>query len=276
MVARYSSISAALVIALALVPAAPSGTYADPSGDAGSAGDISGVVVDGVPATSLIVFRISGTNLATSVVNPLNLSIDSDSNPLTGDLKHHGTDYWFSVDDNSYWFARWNGSDWVDSAPSTVEVVGDTSQITISVRTQEIGGAAAFNFVAWTDVPGRGKDSAPNDDVSHYSLEANGPGIDSVDVKTSPSSGPRAGKQFVIVPTGLRLEPDGSTTQTPVLPESYACAAKLGTRALVGRGIGRCTFALPKKNSRGKRLEVMLTVDYEGSTKTVPFLFRVR
>jgi hypothetical protein len=172
---------------------------------------------------------------------------------------------------NSYWFTLERSIvDW--PRPSRA---GDTSQITISADTQEIE-AAAFNFVAWTDVPGRVKDSAPNDGVSHYSLEANGPGIDSVDVKTSPSSGPRAGKQFVIVPTGLRLEPDGSTTQTPVLPESYACAAKLGTRALVGRGIGRCTFALPKKNSRGKRLEVMLTVDYEGSTKTVPFLFRVR
>jgi hypothetical protein len=276
MLARFSQITAAVVATLALVPTASSGTYSDASGDAGSAGDITGVVVEGIPASSQIIFRISGTNLATSVVNPLNLSIDSDSNPLTGDAEHHGTDYWFWVDDGSYWFAHWNGSDWVDTPRVTVEVLGAQNQITITVNTAEIGGATAFNFVAWTDLLGRDKDSAPNDGVFNYSFEANGPAIVSVDVKTNPSSGPTTGKQFVISPTGLGLPADGRAVQSPVLPESYACSTRLGTRALVGRGTGRCTFAIPKRNSRGKRLSVVLTVNFQGSAKSFPLLFKVR
>jgi hypothetical protein len=180
------------------------------------------------------------------------------------------------VADGSYWFTHWNGLDWVDAPRVTVEAFGDNSQITISVNTAEIGGAAAFNFVAWTDLLDTDKDSAPNDGVFNYSLAVNGPGIESVEVKTSPSSGPRAGNQFVIIPTGLRLPPDGRTIQTPVLPDSYACAAKLGTRALMGRGAGRCTFGLPKRTSRGKRLSVVLTLNYQGSVKSFPLLFKVR
>jgi hypothetical protein len=276
MLARFSPITAALVAAVVLVPTASSGTYADASGDSGAAGDITGVVVEGVQASRQVVFRISGRNLATSVVNQLNLSIDSDSNPLTGDVEHHGTDYWFGVDDDSYWFPHWNGSDWGGTLRTTAVVMGDNSQITIAVNTAEIGGATAFNFVAWTDLLGRDKDSAPNDGVFNYSFEANGPAIVSVDVKTNPSSGPATGKQFVISPTGLGLPADGRAVQSPVLPESYACSARLGARALVGRGTGRCTFAIPKRNSRGKRLSVVLTVNYQGSAKSFPLLFKVR
>ena len=277
MLARLSPITAALVAAIVLVPTASSGTYADASGDSGAAGDITGVVVEGVQATRQVIFRISGGNLATSVVNQLNLSIDSDSNPLTGDVEHHGTDYWFGVDDDSYRFAHWNGSHWDDNTlHTTVDVMGDNSQITIAVNTAEIGGATAFNFVAWTDLRGRDKDSAPNDGVFNYSFEANGPAILSVDVKTSPSSGPTTGRQFVISPTGLGLPADGRAAQSPVLPESYACSARLGARALVGRGTGRCTFAIPRRNSRGKRLSVVLTVNYQGSAKSFQLRFKVR
>jgi hypothetical protein len=272
---RFTPTTAAVIAALTLVPPASSGTYGDASGDAGAAGDITGLAVDGVRATGQVVFRISGTNLATSVVNPLNLSIDSDSNPLTGDVQHHGTDYWFFVDDDSFWFAHWNGSEWVDSPRPTIDVLGDTSRITISVHTADIGGATTFNFYAWTDLPGRGKDSAPNDGLYNYSLEVNGPEIESVGVQTTPLAGPRPGKQFAITPAGLNLPPDGRTTPMTVVPDSYACVARLGTRALVGRGTGGCTFAIPKKNSRGKRLSVVLTVDYQGSAKGFPLLFRV-
>jgi len=48
-----------------------------------------------------------------------------------------------------------------------------------------------------------------------YSFDANGPEIDSVDLRTTPSTGPKAGKPFVIVPTGLKLPPDGRTKPAP-------------------------------------------------------------
>ena len=77
------------------------------------------------------------------------------------------------------------------------------------------------------------------------------------------------------MPTGLKLPPDGRTTPTAILPESYSCNAKLGAKRLAGSGTGGCTFAIPKKKARGKRLTVQLTVNYQGATKTVPLTFKV-
>jgi hypothetical protein len=272
---RAGPIAIVLAAALVFVPAASSGTYSDPTGDSGAAGDIAGVTVSSDKQTGQIVFRIAGTNLASSGLNPLFLTIDSDANPSTGDLTDHGSDYWFGMDAGTYGFERWDGSDWVDTANSTVRISGDTREIAISVNRSELGNTSSFNFVASTFfVLGSTRDYAPNDGAYNYTFEANGPRIDSVDMRTTPSSGPRAGRRFVVTPTGLKLPPDGRTTTTPTAPESYSCASKLAGRTLAGKGTGRCTFAIPKK-ARGKRLTVLLTVNYQGATKTFPFTFKV-
>jgi hypothetical protein len=44
----------------------------------------------------------------------------------------------------------------------------------------------------------------------------------------------------------------------------------------MGGGVGCCSFTIPRKNSHGKRLNVVLTVSYQGATKSVPLLFKVR
>jgi len=43
----------------------------------------------------------------------------------------------------------------------------------------------------------------------------------------------------------------------------------------VGRATGGCAFSIPKKKARGKRLTVVLTVNYQGATKSVPMTFKV-
>jgi len=125
-------------------------------------------------------------------------------------------------------------------------------------------------------VPDKVFDNAPNEGAFNFSLEANGPQIDSVAVQTTPSAGPKAGKKFIVVPTGLKLPPDGRTSTFPILPESYSCTAKLGAKRLAGSGTGQCTITIPKKKARGKKLTVQLTVVYEGTTKVVPLTFTVR
>jgi hypothetical protein len=273
---RAGPLAAALVAALLLVPSASSGNYTDPSGDSGAAGDITGISVIGDKTSGQLVFTIAGSNLASSGLNPLFLTIDSDSNPLTGDLTDHGTDYWFGMDDTGYGFQHWTGSDWVDTSSLSVQIRGNTSSITISVNRSELGNSSTFNFYASTFyVLGSQRDSAPNDGAFNYSFDTNGPRIDGVDVLTTPAAGPRAGKRFVVKPSALKLPPDGRTSTTAILPESYSCRAKLGARALAGQSVGRCTFAIPKKKSKGKRLTVQLTVTYEGATKTVPLTFKV-
>src|SRR5580765_5970907 len=198
---RAGPIAVALMAALVLVPTASSGNYTDPAGDSGAAGDITSVNVVGDKNGGQLVFRISGSNLATGRENPVWLSIDSDSNPLTGDLTDHGTDYWFGVDGRTYGFQHWNGSDWVDTPYATVQVSTRSNQIMISVNRSELGNTSALNFVASTFsfstvtasgsiILAGGSDLAPNDGAYNYSFETNGPRIDSVDVQTTRSAGP--------------------------------------------------------------------------------------
>jgi len=269
-------IVAVLMAALVLVPSAASGNYTDPAGDSGAAGDITSVTVAGDKGGGALLFKITGTNLASSEKNVLFLNIDSDANPLTGDLTSSGADYSFVMDDGSYWFDRWDGAHWVEAPRSTVRITGGTTQIMLSINRSEIGNSSDFNFNATTlSLSEIAFDAAPNDGGYNYSFEANGPQIDSVDVQTTPSTGPRAGKRLVVVPTGLKLPPDGRAIATPVLPESYSCIAKLGAKQLAGSGKGGCTIAVPKKKARGKRLTVQLTVTYQGVTKVVPLTFQV-
>jgi hypothetical protein len=275
---RAGPIAAVLMAALVLVPTASStSNYTDPSGDNRSAGDITGVTVAGDKGSGQLVFRVSGTNLATSDDNLLFLDIDSDSNPMTGNILSDGTDYTFLVGGGSYGFAHWNGSDWVDTPSLSVTVAGGSSQIIISVNKSELGNPSDINFDAWTvNVSDRSIDSAPDDGAYNYSLDANGPQINSVDAQTTPAAGPKAGKKFVVQPTALHLPPDARTTPANPAPDSYSCTAKLGAKKLIGTGTGGCTFSIPKKKSKGKTLSVQLTVNFQGAAKVVPLTFKVR
>jgi hypothetical protein len=268
--------AAVLTAALILVPTASSGTYTDPTGDSSTAGDLVSVTVAGDKTSGQLLFRITGTNIASSDTTPLFLDIDSDANPLTGDISFNGSDYEFGVDNTSYGFSHWDGSNWVATPDLSVQVSGNTSQILISVNRSELGNTSMFNFFALTfNSADRSFDGAPDRGAFNFSFDANGPQILSVDVKKTPAAGPKAGKRFVIAPTGLKLPPDGQVTPPTILPESYSCTAKLGAKKLA-TGKGVCSIAIPKKNAKGKRLTVLLTVNYEGAVKVVPLTFKVR
>jgi hypothetical protein len=281
---RAGPLAAIAALALAVAPAASSGNYGDASGDAiGGAGDVTAVTVAGDKGTGQLVFRIAGTNIASSKQNVLFLDIDSDANPNTGDLEDGGADYSFVVDDDSYDFVHWSGSNWAETSASTVRITGNTSQITVSVNRSDLGNAADFNFtvsalnlVMNNGTAQIGLDAAPDDGAYNFSFDANGPQINTVDVQSTPSAGPRAGKKFAVLPTALHLPPDGRTTPVTIAPEGYSCTSKLGAKKLAGTGAGRCTFSIPKKKSRGKKLTVQLTVNYQGAAKVVPLTFKVR
>jgi hypothetical protein len=267
------------VLALVLVPSASSqGLYADPSGDNGSAGDITGITVASDKATGQVEFTISGTNLSSGSDQGTALAIDSDANPLTGNTGWVGADYIFGLESDGYWFfGHWTGSGWDWDTPyTTVRIHGNSRALTISVNRSEIGNSAEFNFVVEAaDWANERYDDAPDDGMFNYSIEADGVDIVSVTFQTTPTSGPKAGKPFVLAPTGLKLPPDGRDVPVAAQPESYSCKATLKGRAIAGHGTGACTWRLPKK-ARGKTLNVVLTVTYQGTSKSFPYAFKVR
>jgi hypothetical protein len=271
---RAGPLAAVLLAALVLAPGASPGTYADKSGDSGSAGDLTGVAVAADKASGQMIFRIVGSNLSTSSNDLTILFIDSDANPATGQVNLLGADYVFAVDDTSYEFDHWTGTDWAESPDTTVRVTGGGSGLMISVNRSELGNTSTINFWARSvNMVDKKSDDAPDDGVYNYSIDANGPDIQSVDLKTAPAAGPAHGKKFVVTPTGLKLPAGGPIADQP--PDSYSCTAKLGQRALRGSGTGACTFALPKK-SRGKQLRLSVTVNYEGASKSFTYSFKVR
>jgi len=267
----------ALALVVGLVAAAPAGAtgkYADATADNGSAPDLTGVTVSSTGGQ--VVFQISGKNLSSTLDYPTFLDIDSDANPLTGDIGDNGADYEFAVGGDSYGFWHYNGSDWVDTSYATVRVFTSTSGVMISVNKSEIGNTNDVNFSATSaDWQNKVFDSAPDDGMFNYSLDDGGPSIGSITLATTPTSGPKAGKKFVVTPTGLSLPPSGGLLPTAPAPESYTCTATFKGHTLVGHGTGGCTFAIPKKKSRGKTLKVTVTVQYEGASKAFPYSFKV-
>lgn len=149
-------------------------------------------------------------------------------------------------------------------------------QLTLSVNRSELGNTSAFNFTVVTvDLDTPDGDEAPDDGMYNYSLDAGGPDIQAVLLETTPKSGPRAGKSFVIKPIGLKLPPDGAFVSVLPHPETYACRATLGGRSVAATGTGRCTLRIPKKKARGRKLRVVVTVAYQGATKQIPYTFVV-
>ena len=253
------------------------GKYPDAAGDGKGSPDLTGVSVAS-DAFGQILFTIS------TAADPLAgegwtvLVMDTDADPTTGALDFGGAEYLIALAEGGYDFGRWTGSDWDWSTPyTTVRVRASANSVMFSLNRSELGGTTSINFYARS---GRGDaalgqmDDAPDDGSFNYTLAAGGPDIREVGVKTTPDSGPRAGRPFVVQVTSLALPVVPGSGLAPQ-PDSYACTAKLGARTLRGTGIGKCTFAIPKQ-AKGKKLSVSLTASYQGASKTVPFVYKVR
>jgi hypothetical protein len=280
--ATYAIAAVLATAALALLGASTSGAagkYADPAGDSRGGPDITNVGVASGPNGELL-FSIGIAGLRVGVDMSTALWIDSDANPLTGYPIALGAEYVVLIDEqeNAFGFGRWTGSTWDFDAPSTtVRVMDGEAMRLVSMNASELGGTQSFNF--WvrstSGNPDAGQyDDAPDDRGFNYTLAAGGPDIRQVGVKATPSA-PRAGKRFSLAPTALVLPTGGDGSAASPQPESFRCTARLGTRVLRGTGVGGCTFRVPK-GAKGKRLTITLTVTYQGATKSVARVYRVR
>ena len=265
-----------VLTAAALVPAAGStGRYVDPTGDAATAPDVTGVTVEG-DAVGQLLFTINVARFPTEGDTGLLLFLDTDLNGTTGEATSGGAEFVFVEDPVArlYDFARWTGSDWDWGTPySTVQVMSGPASVTISVNRSELGNTTGFNFWARTWFGDNDVDDAPDHGFWNYSAAANGPEIKRVLVAATPKT-PKAGKRFTLTPNGLELPPSAEPPLLVPRPDSYSCSAKLAGRALKGTGTGRCSWAVPK-SARKQKLTVVVTVAYLGATKSFAFSYRV-
>jgi hypothetical protein len=274
---RLGIVAACVLATLALTGSAGgAGQYHDATGDSGAAPDITGATVVNVQGQLTVTLAVANLQRPSQV--QVQLFIDSDANPATGNVDFAGADYVLLVQewDNTFVFGRWSGTEWQSTASSTVKVIGLPGVVAFSVNTSELSNTRQVNMWARTvlDQGGAGKsDTAPDIGLWNYDLQADGPDIRGISTTAKPSS-PKAGRPFSVAVTAVKLPPDGEQTPTTPPPDAYSCSAKLAGRTLAGRGTGRCTYTLPK-GARGKRLVVSVTVQYEGAKKAFQLPFRV-
>jgi hypothetical protein len=269
---------ACLPAAVAAQPAlaAEPARYADAVRDAGRGTPEVTTVVVSNDDTGAIRFRINVANQPDLARHSsLELFLDTDRNPGTGDPLSLGADYRFALDGGTrtFDFARWDGTRFDSTASSATADVWYWSGVSITINRSELGGTGSLAF--WIRARGAGElsDAAPDRETWAYDLVAGGanpPDIDSFAYRVRPAA-PRAGTTWRLDVERVRLTGASGTAA----PERWSCTAVLGSRAIRGSGPGRCTFRLPR-SARGKRLAVTITVAYMGEVVTGTVSVRVR
>jgi hypothetical protein len=246
-------------------------SFSDPTGDSGSALDISGVAV-GNTAAGDIRFGIDFAN-AGVLWRPDNLMavfVDADRSESTGWAG--GFEYTIQIAGAQAFVGAWDGSTFVATpAPSLVWVWSFGRGPWLEISRADLGNTAGFRFWAASEVlpeAGDFDDVAPDGfDAFEYTLAT--PHVASASAGYSPSA-PRAGRRFRVGGVTVTLE-----THEEVQAATFRCRATLAGRTLRGTGVGRCTFSLPR-NARGKRLVVVTTAFVGGQSTMVRGSFGVR
>ena len=238
---------ACLLVCAAGATTAPPTTYTDPSGDAGTAPDITGVTATN-DDHGVYTFKVT---FATPFVYDawVALFLDTDQNTSTGDK--FGADYLFALDNSPHSFnlSSWKGSYWLSISNTTAKVViaPDKMSATFTVNKSDIGNVSKFNFFVQS-IDGGGNaghvDLAPGSGWFTY----NSPTVFTLFAGASHDGTAKAGGAWTVSMTALR-----SDTKAAVgAGASIACLAKEGSKKLmvvrksfVGTS-AVCTFRVPK------------------------------
>lgn len=255
--------------------------FSDPVGDAGAAPDISSVSVGNDSRGGISVDVGFATSLTADTT--VDLYLDTDLNPATGDVKDGGAE--FVIDDTqsdrTYGLYKWDGTTWqfVSSVGTKVSSGADGKDMTFSSSASDLGQVKGFNF--WVeDFTGDGSSATNWDDAPsgtslwQYTLQTQ----ISLTLYKSISEPVKAGKPWVIAlaairsDTGELLGSEGTITCRAI---SGATKLALIEHEFVSAGANKssgaaCAFMVPK-TLKGKLLHGTLTVSYAGATVTHAF-----
>lgn len=274
---KLPRLAAAAVTVLALLGvaggagASNANSWTDPSGDAGNAADLTGIVVANDDAGKLT-FTLTYGNRPAGLTDDdqVQLWLDADESTATGD--QYGYDYVLVLDKRGAVVKHATASGLEDTPASTLS--GSADGTTISIDRTELGNTSKFQFyaVALTRAD-QSRDEAPDesDRVFVYSLAA--PRPTSVLVTFSPKT-PKAGATFFA--TVVLVKYDDGNSSIPV-GQTITCKATLNARPIraTAKTLG-CSWKLPK-SAKGKRFSFRITVSNNGSTGTFgPWKFKVR
>lgn len=279
-----------LVALFAVVPAGASNTttYQDSTGEDPLAPDITTVVVSNDDA-GMITFQINIPNrpqLSRDVA--LDMFVDSDSNPATGDPQTLGADYVIELFLGEVSLFRWDGTDFtrrVGDPPATSLIYAWASGATIKISATELGNTKKFGFnvlaisgLVIDDATGNIDGSNAKSDVApafsaglyRYEVKIAPARLVAKKLSTTPAK-PKAGKSFTV-----RLTATRSDTGATIVNGEVDCTAKAGGKALKPKsekfvgGQAVCVFQIPA-GTQGKTLRGTIKITFEGKTLTRPF-----
>ena len=257
-------------------------TFPDSMGEDLLAPDIASVVVSNDDQGNLtIVINISNRPTLTGDME-IQVAVDSDANPQTGDLPGLGIDYLIDLNalggPAQVGLYRWNGTTYSSlGVPQTSLTFSYANGATIKISAAELGGTKRFNFAA---VAVSGLVLTPtgeiNDMNAHLDLAPDaGHGFWAYEVKITPptlvvrSFGmkpliPRSGKAFTVFLVAAR-----SDTSVLVPSGKVTCKATIGFKPIratssgVANGRASCTWLISKK-AKGKTIRASITLESEG------------
>ncbi len=248
-------------------PALADANYSDATGEDPASADITTIHVANSPAAGTISFTVDVTNLPTLTDDAsILILIDSDKNPGTGNSL--GADYLFGLDSGGWYWTKWDAAQqtFADVAGTTMLVTFTNGVLKATMHDSDIGGVQTFAFgvltIRGTDPNNPIIDVAPNTQPLYVYDLVQAPTVASTTVNVSGVA--RAGHRFT-VRLSVRLS-NGATGHAT----SLRCRARLGSALLRGRGVGGCTFTVPR-TAKGKRLAVLVTGSYAGKSLAKTF-----
>jgi hypothetical protein len=263
-------------------------TYQDSTNEDPQGPDIQSVVVSN-DNTGIVSFQVNVPNQASlSGEKLVDLLIDSDNNPATGDPDplNPGADYAIELFQSQVNLYKWDGQTYsrTASGPSQATLVftqgANGPQIKIS--TVELGDTKKFNFDV-TAISGVTIDSSGNLDFTNAHADFApdlGHGLYSYDVKTEALKllaknvrigTARAGSLFTVRMTAVRND-----TGAALQGGTVNCKAKISGKAIGARTHrfankqAQCAWQIPG-SARGKRITGSITVVFEGKKVTKTF-----
>jgi len=264
------------------VATANSVTFQDSTGELPNAPDITTVVVSNNDG-GLVSFKVNGPpRLVDGML--VEILVDSDNNPATGDPESLGADYAVELFRGSANLFRWDGTSFSRRANDPPQATLVFSDLTIRINASELGNASQLNFGV-TIITGITVDSNGDPDFSQAAFDAApdvGHGYWAYNVRIAPVR--LLAKRFSLAPrrpqSGRTLTANlvatRSDTGATLTGGRVVCAATVGgrrvavrTRRFVGTQ-ARCTWQIPS-SARGKQIRGSIAVVFEGRRVTRSF-----
>jgi hypothetical protein len=276
---------ACVVVSTAGAITAPPTNFTDPTGDSGTAPDITNIAVTN-DDHGLYTFTI---DFATPYVNAddLTIAIDSDNNDNTGDPQALGADYIFADDYASHSFdlAVWQSTDFAEAAHSTANVVvaSDNKSVTMTINKSDLGNSTGFDFFIISSDgsfdPGHTDDAPSGAGAFSYSAQT----VFTLSAGSFHDGAAKAGGTWTVSMRAVRSD----TNATVGSDGTIACKATEGSKKLAvvshsfvssGGGGGSsavCTFRVPKKPKHAA-VHATVTVSDAGQSASKSFTAKTR